>query len=220
MPILYQITGSSSFVARAALEESGAAYEVVDIAPKDRSGPPAFLEASPTRRVPALDDDGVRVFECAALLLYLADRYPDAKLGPAISDPARGEFLAWMTWTGNTLHTAYEPIWLAGRITSDEAAQAEIRAHGMKTLQEKAGLLDDRLAGRDWLVGDAFSLVDLYVYMLVGWQHYFDDLKLGGDALQAHYARVGARPAVARARDLDHLDERLIRTQPSAAAPS
>ena len=57
-------------------------------------------------------------------------------------------------------------------------------------------------------------VADIYLYMLVGWQHYKPGLVLGGDAVQSHYARIGARPAIARARELDDLDERLLRHHP------
>ena len=61
------------------------------------------------------------------------------------------------------------------------------------------------IAGRDWCVGDRCTVADHYRYMLVGWQHYMPGLEVGGPAVQAHYARVGARLAVARARELDGL---------------
>jgi hypothetical protein len=58
----------------------------------------------------------------------------------------------------------------------------------------------------------------MYLYMLVGWQFYKPGLKLGGDAVAAHFERVGARPAIARARELDDLDARLIRYHPELRA--
>jgi glutathione S-transferase len=74
------------------------------------------------------------------------------------------------------------------------------------------------LAGREWCAGDAFSVADIYLYMLKGWESYADGLTLGGDAVGAHYARVGARPAIARTRQLDDLDERLLRHHPELRA--
>jgi glutathione S-transferase len=108
-------------------------------------------------------------------------------------------------WTANTLHIAMDDI---------EHSPAHLLDNATTAAQQKAALLEVRLAGRDWIVGDTFSLVDAYVYMLVGWQHFTEGLGLGGDALQAHFARVGARPAVARARELDHLDGKLLPTRP------
>lgn len=72
--------------------------------------------------------------------------------------------------------------------------------------------LERELAGREWCVGDAYSLADVYVYMLTGWSSYLPEgAEFGGDAVAAHFARVGERPAVARVREAENLDERLRR---------
>ena len=81
---LFQITGSASFAARLALEEAGAEYETVDIHPRRRDEPASFAEVNPLKRVPALREGDVAVYETGAVLLYLADRFPG--LGPAAGD--------------------------------------------------------------------------------------------------------------------------------------
>ena len=79
--------------------------------------------------------------------------------------------------------------------------------------------LEGELTGRRWCLGDRYSVADVYLYMLVGWQSYVEGgYVLGGDAVQGHYARVGERPAIVRARELDDLDERLIRYHPELRA--
>ena len=83
----FQITGSASFAARLALEEAGADYQTVDIHPRRRDEPASFAEVNPLERVPALHEGEVTVYETGAVLLYLADRFPD--LGPAVGDPRR-----------------------------------------------------------------------------------------------------------------------------------
>ena len=87
--LLYQITGSSSFAARAALEEAGAAYEVANVHPRDRDRDPAFAAANPLKRVPALVDGDASVYETGAVLLHIGDRFPASGLLPAIGDPGR-----------------------------------------------------------------------------------------------------------------------------------
>ena len=86
---LFQITGSASFAARAALEELGAPYTTVDIHPRHRDDPPAFAEVNPLRRVPSLREGDVAVYETGAVLAWLGDRFGDAGLAPAVTDPAR-----------------------------------------------------------------------------------------------------------------------------------
>ena len=78
----FQITGSASFAARIALEEAGAEYVAVDIHPRRRDEPASFGEVNPLKRVPALREGSVHVYETGAVLLWLADRFPASDLGP------------------------------------------------------------------------------------------------------------------------------------------
>src|SRR4051794_12271875 len=103
----FQITGSSSFAVRCALEEIGAPYEAIDIAPRDRSHPPAFAAVNPWRSVPALRDGEAEVYEIGACLLYLAERFPEAPLAPPTGDPSRGSYLRWLVWLADT----FRPLW-------------------------------------------------------------------------------------------------------------
>ena len=92
------------------------------------------------------------------------------------------------------------------------------RARGARSSTAHGAYLERELAGREWCLGDAFSVADLYLYMLKGWESYAEGYVLGGGALAAHYAHVGARPAIARTRELDDLDERLLRYHPELRA--
>ena len=89
-----------------------------------------------------------------------------------------------------------------------------MRAKGFDDLERVGAYLETQLAGRTWCLGQRYSVADVYLYMLVGWQHYKPGLLVGGEAVQAHFSRVGARPAIARARALDDLDDRLLRHHP------
>jgi glutathione S-transferase len=212
---LFQITGSASFAARAALEEAGADYLTVDVHPRRRDETPGFAAVNPLRRVPAVRDGDVTVYETAAVLAYVAERYPDAGLGPRSGDVRRAPYLRWLAWLGNTLHDAYQPVNVPHHLTDDPAGHDGIRRKGREQLDALGRYLDAELAGREWCLGDRFSVADIYLYMLVGWQSYVEGgYVLGGDPVQSHYARVGARPGIARARELDDLDERLIRYHP------
>jgi len=207
----FQITGSSSFAVRCALEEIGVEYEAIDIEPYDRSRP-EFEEVNPWRTVPALRDGEAGVYEIGACLLYLAERFPEAALAPAVGDPARGAYLRWLMWLADTFRPLWERIMAPFFFTAE--AEPGVRAKGLEDLERVGEFLERELARGPWCLGEQYTVADIYLSMLVGWQHYKPGLVVGGAAVQAHYARVGARPAIARARELDDLDERLIRFHP------
>ena len=212
---LFQITGSASFAARAALEEAGAEYVTVDVHPRRRDETPALALVNPLNRVPALRDGEVTVYETTAVLQYVAERFPDASLAPPPGDPQRGAYLRWLAWLGNTLHGAYQPLNVPHFLTDDEAGQEGVRRKGREKLDAIGAYLERELTGVSWCLGDRYCVADVYLYMLVGWQSYVQGgYMFGGDAVQAHYDRVGARPAIARTRELDDLDDRLHRRHP------
>lgn len=210
---LFQITGSSSFAVRCALEEIGEPYRVVDVVPFQREATPALGAANPWRRVPTLVHGEARVYEIGACLLYLAERFPAAGLQPPVGDPARGDYLRWLVWLSDTFRPLWERI-MAPRFFTTDADTSGVHAKGMEELAQVGEVLEAELAGREWCAGGRYTVADIYLYMLVGWQHYMPGLRIGGDAVASHYARVGSRPAIARTRDLDDLDERQLRRHP------
>ena len=201
---LFQITGSCSFAARAALEEIGCDYRTVDIHPRRRDEIPAFAEVNPLRRVPALRDGAAQVYETGAVLAYLGDRFAGG-MAPATTDPDRGAYLRWLFWLSNTLHGAWWPV-----ATNVEGADDQMRAHEASIERE--------LGEGDYCLGDRFSTADIYLYMLVGWRSFYGDELLRGATVQAHFERIGARPAIARTRELDDLDTNFQRYHPELRA--
>jgi glutathione S-transferase len=215
---LFQITGSASFAARAALEEAGAEYVTVDVHPRRREETPELRVVNAFARVPSLREGDLMVYETAAVLQYLAERFPEARLAPPVGASARGAYLRWMGWLSNTLHAAWQPLGVPRHLTDDPACYDGIRRMGIEQLAGYGAYVERELEGREWCVGDAFSVADIYLYMLKGWESYSDGHRLGGGSVDAHYARVGARSAIVRARKLDDLDERLIRYHPELRA--
>ena len=214
MITLFQITGSSSFAARAALECAGADYEVVDVHPRRRGEAPGFAEANPLQRVPAVRDGDVRLAETGAILLWIGDRFPEAALAPAIDTTARADHYRWVTWCANTLHVGWWPIMAGFYFTNNESAQESLEVRGRENMDRHGRHLEAWLSDHEWLAGDRFGVSDIYAYMLVGWANYYDDITLGGPAVAAHYERVGAIQGIVRTRELDDLDERLMRYRP------
>lgn len=129
---------------------------------------PAYLALNPNGKVPLLVVDGTPLFESVAILPYLGDRFGAEKgLWPAANDPARLIALSWVAWSTAELGAAnVRYLALGGRDASDE------RATGARAQVEAAlRLLDDRLAGRAFVLGDTFSLVDVALASAAAWIH-------------------------------------------------
>ena len=176
-----------------ALEEVEANYEVATV--DFRSDPPVhpegFTAASPLRKVPALRDGAVEMADSAAIALYLADRYAPGRLAPALDDPDRGAFLTWLFYTPSVL----EPAMVEKM--ADLPPRPQSYAWG--NFDRALGAVEARLEGRDWLVGEAFSMADLMVSGTLQFMQIFG--MLTPSSRQATWMeRCFSRPAYAAGR--------------------
>jgi glutathione S-transferase len=183
--------------------------------PRRRDETPDLAAVNPLQRVPSLREGDVTLYETSAVLQYVAERFPEAGLAPPVGDSRRGAYLRWLAWLGNTLHDAYEPLNVPQFLTDDPTGHDGIRSKGRAKLDAIGAYLEEELSARRWCLGEQYTVADVYLYMLVAWQSYVEGgYVLGADAVQSHFARVGVRPAIMRARELDDLDERLKRYRP------
>jgi glutathione S-transferase len=139
---------------------------------------PAFLAINPAGTVPALLIDGRVLTEVAGILFYLAKRFPEAGLLPHGDIEAEAQAVAWMSFIASTLHPA--------------------RQHGLDHARKVYGIADRRL-GNGWALGERYSIADIHLFRLY-WR-LFNSLKPAPGTfpnLDAHYARMMARPAVQR----------------------
>lgn len=178
------------------LEELGEPFEVVEINIRDPAAPrdPVFTEASPMGKVPALSDGPVRMSDSAAIGLYLADRYPDAGLAPAVDDPHRGRYLYWMTFTPGVIEPA-----MAERFNGWEVNPAAI---GWGNFDRMIETLLGGLKSGPWLLGDRFSAADVMVGSSVNFMRLFGILPDTAE-LHEYVDRCLARPAYAKALERD-----------------
>jgi glutathione S-transferase len=104
---LYYNPQSRAVIAKWMLDECGVAYEIVPIDIKKREHKtPEFLQINPAGKLPALVDGDSRLFENAAICLYLGDKFPEAKLAPKIGAPERGRYLSLMVYSTSQLEPA------------------------------------------------------------------------------------------------------------------
>jgi glutathione S-transferase len=177
MITLYFCPGSSSFAPHIALHEIGAPFEArpLSLARKENRRP-EYLAVNPEGKVPTLVIDGRPLTEVAAILFYLARRFPEAGLLPKDDVEAQARAISWMSFTASTLHPA--------------------RRRGEAYAREMYALADRKLGAREWAL-DAYSIADIHLFRLF-WRFRgsFDVAPGAYPNLDAHHDRVMARPAV------------------------
>ena len=183
MLTLYFAPGSSSMAVHIALHEIGASFEGKPMSFKKNDLRSAeYLALNPEGKVPMLVVDGQPLTEVAAILFYLAKRYPEAGLLPRDDIEADAQALSWMSFAASTLHPA--------------------RRHGLDHAREVWGIADRRL-GNGWALG-RYSIADIHLFRLY-WR-LANSLKPAPGTfpnLTAHYARMMARPAVQRTIEIE-----------------
>jgi glutathione S-transferase len=166
---LYTRPNSGGFVVEAALALAGAPFERIDV-PKQERPDQAFLAISPLNQIPVLTlPDGNSMTESAAMCIVIAERHPEAGLAPAVGSPARADFLRWMTFMSAVLYSAMLRLFYAHRYTADADGLEAVKQAAVSEMDRGFAIVDAALEGRDWLVGDLFSLADIYLVMLVAW---------------------------------------------------
>jgi glutathione S-transferase len=192
---LFHAPHSRSGAVRILLEELGAPYslQVVNLkAGETRS--PEYLARNPMGKVPALliEQDGVEtlVTEQAAVMMVLADLYPDARLAPALDDPLRGAYLRWMVFHG----ACFEPAVIDLALKREPAPPSMSPYGGYDTMLDTLTL---QLRAGPWLLGERFSAADILWGYALGWTTAF---KLVPDLpeVTGYIARLNARAATQR----------------------
>ncbi|MBZ9799661.1 glutathione S-transferase family protein [Mesorhizobium sp. ES1-4] len=191
---LYTRPGSGGFVVEAALALADAPFEQIDV-PKSEAPDPAFLAISPLNQVPVLTlPDGRSVTESAAICILLAERHPQAGLAPAADEPARAEFLRWMAFMSCVLYPAALRFYYAHRYTTDAGGAKAVKQAAVAEMDRGFAVMDAALRGRDWLAGDAMSLADIYLVMLVAWHPDIDRARAAWPDIERLWARLREHP--------------------------
>jgi glutathione S-transferase len=166
---LYMTPGSVAFASHIALQESGLEFTITDLEAQ-RGFPPEHLHINPKGRVPILELDGERITETPAILTTISALVPEKKLlGSTVLEQARAH--EWMAWLCGTLHgQAFGCVFRPSRfVGAEEGVYDVVKAQGRKTARESYEYIDQKLEGKEHAVGDAFTLVDVYLFVLYRW---------------------------------------------------
>ena len=195
--VFYTNPRSRGRIARWMLEELGQPYRTVVLDYGTTMKAPEYLAINPMGKVPAVTWRGVTVTECAAVCTWLADAFPAAGLAPAFDDPARGTYLRWMFFAAGPVEAAVTAKSLGLLPPAEKAGMV-----GYGSFDQVVDALETAVANGPWILGDRFSAADVYVGSQIAWGLQFKSLP-DRDAFKAYAARLMAREAAVRAREID-----------------
>ena len=200
---LYYSQGACSLAPHMILEEIGKPYEAIEISfDKGDGEKPEFKKLNPTGAIPVLVlDDGKVVTENVAILSYLADLKPEAKLLPQAGTFERTRALEWLAFGATYVHHSFGAIFGAEFVTSTPGGAAEVREKGRERASQHFDQIEIRLGQikTPWVLGSNYSVCDAYLFVFFSWaKHLKFDLSRWPN-YSALASRVAERPASLRA---------------------
>jgi glutathione S-transferase len=199
---LYYSPGACAMASHIALEEAGAAYELVKIdLRKGEQKTPEYLAVNPAGVTPALVTDEGVLTENLAIMGYVARTHPEAKLADDDSPFALGRLQAFNGFLGSSLHPAIGPVLFA-----HPPLEGEVKAAALEKALARYDLVEHHLLTGPWAMGEAYTVADGYLSVFTRWLRLNALLdKERFPKLNAHLNLVQARPAVARVLHLEGL---------------
>ena len=198
---LYFSPGACSLAPHIVLNESGLAYEAVRASTKTHQLDDGtdYYTINSKGYVPLLElDSGERLTEGPVIVQYIADKVPEKKLAAANGTMARYRQQEWLNFITSELHKGFGNLF-------NPAMPEEGKAVARARVTDRLKWVDSQLAGKQYLMGDNFSVADAYLFTVSNWAQYVGVDISGLPELTAYRARVAARPAVQEAMKAEGL---------------
>lgn len=198
---LYYSPGACSLSPHIVLREAGLKFDLekVDLAAKKTATGKDFFGISPNGYVPALElAPGDVLTEGPAIVQYLADQAPAARLAPANGTRERYTLQSWLNFITAEIHKSF------GAMFNPAAAQ-EAKALAKKQLETRYAAVEKQLADKDYLMGANYSVADIYLFVTLTWAGHVGIDVAQWPALSRLRDRVAARPAVQAAMKAEGL---------------
>jgi glutathione S-transferase len=194
---LYYAPGTCALASHIALQEAGAAYETKRLDFKtNQQNSAEYLAINPKGRVPSLVTERGILTETPAMLAFIAQSFPQAKLAPLDDPYAFAQVQAFNSYLCSTVHVAHAHKGRGYRWASDEASFADMKRMVPKSVGASFALIERDMLKGPWVMGDSYTICDPYLFTLAQW--------LEGDSVDLstlprvmeHRKRMSERPAV------------------------
>lgn len=189
---LYYSPGVCSLSPHICLREAGLPFDLVkvDIKAHTLSDGGDYYKVNPNGYVPLLElDNGERVTEGPAIVQYIADLAPAARLAPPNGSFERTRLQSWLNFLSAEIHKGYSPLF-------NPAANDDFKKWQKQRLSDRHTWIAEQLGGKQYLLGEQFTCADAYLFTTIGWMG-FVGLDVGAwPVLKAYRERIASRPRV------------------------
>ncbi len=201
MLTLYYAPGACSRASHIALREAGADFELrtVDFRNREQRSAAYLANVNPKGRVPALATDRGILTETPAILAYVAQQYPAAKLAPLDEPFAFARLQAFNSYLCSTVHVAHAHLRRGERWADDPAAVEAMKRKAPDVMAACFRLIEDEMFTGPWVMGEAYSVADPYLFTITQWLAAYPIDVAGYPKIHAHLDRMLDRPAVSAA---------------------
>ena len=211
---LYFSPGACSFVPHCMLQLAGTAYEPIMVKlHKGEQNGDDYKAINPRGQVPVLVDDGHVITQIVAIVLYLDQKFPEAKFLPALP-LARAKAIETLAWMNNTVHPTFTHIFMPHKFSNQTDLQANLKEFNTQTYKSLLSELESLVRGTDpaaWLSGDLLGPLDVYALTLTRWGSIAGINPSTYELLWAHVQRVASNKAVSEVIERERLQLNLFK---------
>jgi len=195
--VFYTNPMSRGRIVRWMLEEVGRPYgtELLDYGTTMKSAD--YCAINPMGKVPALRHGDTVVTEAAAICAYLADAFPEARLAPPLGDRRRAAYYRWLFFAAGPVEAAVTNKALGFVVPEGREVMA-----GYGSFADVMNAIEGAVSSSEYVAGDAFTAADVYFGSQIGWGLMFGTMEKR-PAFEHYWARMSARPAAVRAKEID-----------------
>jgi glutathione S-transferase len=198
---LYYSPGACSLASHISLRETGLPFELkrADMKAKKLEDGSDYFAVNSKGTVPALRlDNGQVLTENPAILQYIADQAPESRLAPKSGTLERYRLQEWLNFVTSEVHKSFSPLF-------SPIADANVKEYAVKMIEKRFDWLNARLKGRQYLLGDTFTVADAYLFVVVNWSQFVNIDLARWPAINEFQARVAARPKAQEAMEAEGL---------------
>ncbi|TPQ37044.1 glutathione S-transferase [Bradyrhizobium guangdongense] len=194
---LYYATGTCALASHIALEEAGADYTTERLSFKtNQQNSPEYLAINPKGRVPALVTDRGILTETPAMLAFIAQTHPKAKLAPMDDAFAFAEVQSFNSYLCSTVHINHAHKMRGARWATEESSFADMKRMIPKTVGASFALIEAKMFKGPWVMGEQYTICDPYLFTIAQWLE-GDSVDINATPKVAeHFKRMAERPAV------------------------